>query len=112
MAKKKRAQRQDPHANKSLAIRLMLEKMPAAKASDVAAAVLTNYGHRVTPTLIYLVKSKANIKSARRGPVSSPPVAAPSSAASWVESIKLARRLLQSTGSVENAIAILKAVEA
>ena len=32
-------------------------------------------------------------------------------AAAWVESIKLARRLLRATGSVENAVAILKAVE-
>jgi len=108
MAKKAKADRQDPKANKSLAIRMTLEKMPAAKASDVADSVLTNYGHKVTPTLIYLVKSKMNVKKARK-PGARPAIG---SAADWVESIKLARRLLQATGSVDNALAILKAVDA
>jgi hypothetical protein len=34
------------------------------------------------------------------------------SAAEWVQSIKLARQLLKATGSIENASAILKAVDA
>jgi len=112
MAKKAKGDRSDPKSNKSLAIRTVLAKMPGAKAADIAAAVKAEYGHNVTATLIYLVKSKSNIKASRRGKSPSKASgAAPSSAAGWVESIKLARRLLQTTGSVENAVAILKAVE-
>lgn len=114
MAKKTaKGDRNNPKQNKSLAIRAALAKMPNAKAADIAAAVKSEYGHTVTPTLIYLVKSKSNIKATRRGASKGTvAAAAPSSAASWIESIKLARRLLQTTGSVENAVAILKAVEA
>jgi hypothetical protein len=36
---------------------------------------------------------------------------APSSAAQWVDAIKIARQLLKATGSVANATALLKAVE-
>jgi hypothetical protein len=34
------------------------------------------------------------------------------SASDWVQSIRLARQLLKSTGNIENATAILKAVDA
>ena len=111
MAKKAKADRSDPKSNKSLAIRTVLQKQPKAKAADIAAAVKSEYGHVVTPTLVYLVKSKANIRKAARGSRRNGAPAAMSSATQWVESIKLARRLLQSSGSVENATAILKAVE-
>jgi len=113
MAKKQKADRQDPHSNKSLAIRLTLEKMPAAKASEVAAAVLTNYGHKVKPTLIYLVKSKANLRSDRRSRKSGQRgVKAPmNSAATWTAAIRSAQHLLKATGSVANATAVLRAVD-
>ena len=39
MAKKAKADRDDPKKNKSLAIRNVLAKMPGAKAAEVAAAV-------------------------------------------------------------------------
>ena len=68
MAKKAaKGDRKNPKENKSLAIRTALEKMPNAKAAEIAAAVKSDYGHTVTPTLIYLVKSKSNIKATRRG---------------------------------------------
>jgi len=110
MAKKAKADRTDPKTNKSLAIREIVTKMPNAKASEIMEAVKAEYGHTVTSTLIYLVKSKTNVKKAARktGAAPSPTIG---SAADWVESIKLARRLLQSSGSTENAMAILKAVE-
>jgi hypothetical protein len=112
MAKKAKIDRTDPRKNKSLAIRTVLAKMPKAKAAEIAEAVKSEYGHNVSTTLVYLVKSKANIKAGRRGkPKGQAVAAAPSSAAAWVESIRLARRLLQATGSVDNAVAILKAVE-
>ena len=66
MAKKAKADRTDPRKNKSLAIRMVLEQTPAAKAAEVAAAVQEQFGHKVTPTLIYLVKSKANVKASKR----------------------------------------------
>lgn len=109
MAKKSKVDRQDPKSNKSLAIREIVAKMPKAKAAEIAEAVKAEYGHTVTSTLIYLVKSKSNVKKAGRETGAAAPKIG--SAAEWVESIKLARRLLQASGSVENAVAILKAVE-
>jgi hypothetical protein len=110
MAKKAKVDRQDPRSNKSLAIREIVAKMPKAKASEIVEAVKSEYGHTVTPTLVYLVKSKTNVKKAARK-TGAAPAPTMGSAAEWVESIKLTRRLLQASGSVENAVAILKAVE-
>lgn len=113
MAKRAKGDRGDPKQNKSLAIRTVLQANPTAKAAEIADKVNAEYGHKVTPTLIYLVKSKSNVKKAGRkarasGNVSPAPMVG---AAEWIMSIKLARGLLRSAGSVENATAILKAVE-
>ena len=113
MAKKSKADRTDPKKNKSLAIRSVVATMPNAKAKEIVAAVQTEYGLKVTPTLVYLVKSKSNMKADRRarkpdgGGVKVPM----NSAASWVDAIRLAKQLLRATGSVDNAKAILKAVD-
>lgn len=114
MAKKAKADRSDPKTNKSLAIRTVLVTMPSAKAADVAAAVHEQYGHKVTPTLIYLVKSKLNLKADKRArrAKGQPAGVSVGSATEWIQAIKLARQLLKATGSVENASAILKAVDA
>jgi hypothetical protein len=105
--------RSDPKKNKSLAIRNVLKKMPSAKASDVVVAVKKEYGHRVNPNRVYMVKTKTNMAS--DGRVRSPkamknntPMTSP---ALWVEAIKTARHLLKATGSVANAVALLKAVD-
>jgi hypothetical protein len=105
--------RSNPKKNKSLAIRLVLKKIPGAKANDVAAVVKKEYGHRVSPNMIYMVKTKSNMASDGRpkrakGEKSSPM----NSADQWVSAIKTARQLLQQTGSVANATALLKAIEA
>ena len=111
MAKKKAmGDRSDPKQNKSLAIRNVLRKMPKAKAADVAAAVKSEYGHKINPTFVYLVKSKAGVKASRKASGRAKP-ATKTTTADWVSSIKLAKRLLQSAGSVDNAVAILRAVE-
>jgi hypothetical protein len=111
MAKKSKADRADPRSNKSLAIRNVLEKMPKAKGAEIIAAVQSEYGHKVTPTLVYLVKSKAGVKASRRAAGKGKP-ATKTSNMEWIESIRQARRLLQSAGGLDNAVAILKAVEA
>lgn len=117
MAKKKAppstSDRSDPKKNKSLAIRLALKKTPGAKASDVADAVKKEYGHTVSANMVYMVKTKSNMASDGRpkkvkGEKSSPL----NSADQWVNAIKTARQLLQQTGSVANATALLKAIEA
>jgi hypothetical protein len=113
MAKKSKADRSDPKKNKSLAIRNVLAKMPNAKGGEVVATVRAEYGLKVTPTLVYLVKSKANLRTDRR---SKKPgqrgVRAPmNSAATWTDAIRSAQHLLKATGSIENAIAVLRAVE-
>jgi len=51
MAKKSKADRSDPKKNKSLAIRNILEKMPGAKGGEIVAAVRSEFGLKVTPTL-------------------------------------------------------------
>ena len=114
MAKKATASdRSDPNKNKSLAIRNILGKIPSAKVSEVAAAVKKEYGHEVSKPMIYMIKTKNNMASdgrvkKRRTKKSDTPM---TSAALWVEAIKLARQLLKATGSVANATALLKAVD-
>lgn len=116
MAKKAAAgngDRSDPKQNKSLAIRMILKKMPAAKASAVADAVKAEFGHNVHQNMVYMVKTKSNMASdGRPRRRKSDPRATPmTTAASWVASIKLARELLKATGSVANATALLKALD-
>src|SRR5688500_879888 len=114
MAKKAQSDRMDPRKNKSLAIRMMLRKMPTAKALEVAEAVKKDYGHDVKQNMIYMVKTKTNMiadgrpRSRANGGKRD---GAPSTAAQWVEAIKIARQLLKATGSAANATALLKAVE-
>ena len=99
-----KSDRSNPQANKSLAIRMMLKRMPSAKASAIAAAVKKEYGHEVSLNMVYMVKTKANMAADRReSPITS--------AALWVDAIKTARQLLKATGSVANATALLKALD-
>ena len=115
MAKKQssKSDRTDPKKNKSLAIRLVLRRKPNAKASEVAAAVKKGFGHDINKNQIYMIKTKANMASDGRprktsGANNGTPMTSP---ALWVDAIKTARQLLKATGSVPNAIAILKAID-
>lgn len=116
MAKKQSgppSDRSDPRKNKSLAIRKMLAKMPNVKAAEIVSAVKKEYGHTVNQNRVYMVKTKANMASdgrvrATKSQKSSTPM---TSAAMWVDAIKIARQLLKATGSVPNAVALLKAVD-
>lgn len=115
MAKKKSSQNPDrssPKNNKSQAIRAVLKEMPSAKASDVVAAVKQEYGLEVGRNLVYMVKTKGNMTAngrvqLKKGDRKSSPL---TTAALWVDAIKTARQLLKSTGSLENATALLKAL--
>ena len=105
--------RSDPRKNKSLAIRTVAKRMPTAKASEIVAAVKKEFGHDVKNSMVYMVKTKTNMAADGRprrqaGNGSDSPI---TSAAQWVEAIKLARQLLKATGSVANATALLKAIE-
>jgi hypothetical protein len=116
MAKKpahSKSDRFDPKKNKTLAIRNVLKKMPTAKASDIVAAVKKEYGHAVNPNRVYMVKTKTNMVSDGRvrTPKTSRTRTPMTSPALWVEAIKTARQLLKATGSVPNAVALLKAVD-
>ena len=114
MAKKaSSSNRSDPNNNKSLAIRNVLKRVPNAKAREVAVAVKKEYGHDVGPNMIYMVKTKMNMAADGRvrtksGTKARSPM---TSAALWIEAIKIGRQLLKATGSVANATALLKAVE-
>lgn len=116
MAKKpalSKSERTDPKKNKSLAIRVILKRRPNAKASEIAAAVKKEFGHTINPNQIYMIKTKANMASDGRPRKTSSskndtPLTSP---ALWVDAIKTARQLLKVTGSVPNAIAILKAMD-
>ena len=118
MAKKKASKgsdRSDPTKNKSLAIRTVLKNMPTAKVSDVVDTVKSDYGHDVTKNMVYMVKTKVNMASdgrakgskAGKGAKGESPL---SSAAMWVDAIRLARQLLKAAGSTANAAALLKAL--
>ena len=118
MAKKKTAfkgDRSDPKANKSLAIRTVLQGMPKAKASEVAEEVKKQFGHTVSVNMIYMVKTKKTMRAGRpkgeRRLATNSNNGKLSSATSWVEAITYAKKLLAATGSVENAVALLKAIE-
>jgi hypothetical protein len=115
MAKKPapKSDRADPKKNKSLAIRNVLKKKPAAKAVDIIAAVKKEYGHTVNVNHVYMLKTKNNMATDGRPRRIKPtdngtPM---STAALWVDAIKTARQLIKATGSVANATALLKAVE-
>ena len=113
MAKAATSDRSDPKKNKSLAIRNVLKRLPTARAKEVAAVVKREYGHRVGPNMIYMVKTKANMAAdgrpqRPRGSKSDSPM---TSAALWIEAIKIGRQLLRATGSLANATALLKAVD-
>ncbi len=105
--------RTDPRKNKSLAIRNVLKKMPEAAAGKVAEAVQREYGHKVAQNMVYMVKTKGNMATSRAsGNGKSKSSASPmNTAARWVEAIGIARQLLKATGSVENASALLKAID-
>lgn len=117
MAPKKvsKSHRSNPAKNKSLAIRNVIKKMPTAKGSEIAEVVKKEYGHVVSPNMIYMMKTKTNMvadgrptnretKSKSGGtPMTSP--------ALWIDAIKIARQLLKATGSVANATALLKAID-
>ena len=114
MAKKASSDRSDPRNNKSLAIRNALKKLPTAKARDVAGLVKKEYGHHVGPNMVYMVKTKSNVRRAKAGTTNAKatPMESPmTSAALWVEAIHLARHLLKATGSLANATALLQAVD-
>ena len=116
MAKKppiSKSDRSDPKKNKSLAIRNVLQRKPSAKAIEVVAAVKKEYGHTVNQNRVYMVKAKSNMASdgrPRRNSTTKNDTPM-TSAALWVEAIKIARQLLQTTGSIPNAVALLKAVD-
>ena len=113
MAKKAKSDRSDPKKNKSLAIRLALKKHPNAKASAVVDAVKSEYGHKVSRNMVYMVKTKSNMRNDGRPKNlngSNAGGARMDSAAKWIEAIRLGKQLLKATGSVANATAILKAV--
>lgn len=108
------ADRSDPKKNRSLAIRSVLKKTPKAKTKDVVASVKKDYGHRVSRNMVTMVKTKTNMATDGRprrtkGMKSDSPI---TSAAMWINAIKLGRQLLKATGSVANATALLKAVDA
>ena len=105
--------RHDPKRNKSLAIRTVLKKLPNAKASEVARAVKKEFGHDVAQNMVYMVKTKSNMAADGRPRKSKASVknSPMTTAALWVEAIKIARELLKATGSVANATALLKALD-
>lgn len=117
MAAKKagKSDRSDPKKNKSLAIRNVMKKMPGAKGTQVADAVKQEYGHTISPNMVYMMKTKMNMAADGRpknNKAKSKSGGTPmTSAALWIDAIKTARQLLLSTGSVANATALLKAVD-
>ena len=109
-ATRSNSDRSDPRKNKSLAIRTVLGRMPNAKAAEVVATVKKEFGHDVKQNMVYMVKTKRNMAADGRPQMKSGGTTL-SSAALWVQAIKLARQLLKATGSVANATALLKAVD-
>lgn len=115
MAKKKSSknpERTNPKSGKGLAIRKVLKKAPRAKASEVVEAVKQEYGHNVGKNRVYMVKTKGNMSA--DGRATKPNAAENNSplttAALWIDAIQIAKQLLNATGGLENATALLKAL--
>jgi hypothetical protein len=94
-----------------MAIRKVLASVPKAKASEIVEAVKKQYGHTVNPNRVYMVKTKGNMAATRNETHTATSKGSPEGATQWVEAIKIARQLLKVTGSVDNATALLKAIE-
>jgi hypothetical protein len=109
--KKAPADRSDPKKNKSLAIRNVIKKMPQASAAEVTEAVKREYGHAVKVNMVYMVKTKTNMAATTKRTKAPPSNGRPVGATQWVEAIRIARHLLKATGSVNNATALLKALD-
>jgi len=116
MARKNDAGKMDrskPEHNKSLAIRMVLRKMPGASAAQLAEAVKKQFALDVSRNMVYMVKTKTNMVADRKEKQQtfahgSNPMTTP---ALWVDAIKLGRQLLKATGSVANSTALLKALD-
>jgi len=107
--------RSDPKANKSLAIRTVLNAMPKAKGAEIVAEVKKQFGHTVGVNQVYMTKTKVGMRKhakaeTKAGRPTTPEANQLSSPASWVEAIKLTKRLLEVTGSPETAIALIRAM--
>lgn len=108
---RKPSDRSDPKQNKSLAIRNIIKTMPNAKAAEIAAAVKKEYGHNVSADRVYMVKTKANMAHTRRTTKTATSDGVPFGATQWIAAIKIAQQLLKCTGSLDNAVALLKAID-
>ncbi len=104
--------RSDPMKNKSLAVRNVLKNMPNAKAAEIAEAVKKEYGHNISPDRVYMVKTKSSMAATRKVTKTTSKKGVPVGAAQWIAAIKIAQELLKSTGSVDNATALLHAIDA
>lgn len=107
----KPSDRTDPRKNKSLAIRNVMKTLSGGTAAEIAAAVKKEYGHNVSPDRIYMVKTKGNMALTRKKTKKATTEGFPVGAAQWIAAIKIGHQLLRSTGSLDNAVALLKAIE-
>lgn len=108
---REKSDRSDPLQNKSLAIRNVLKTMPLARAAEIAAAVKKEYGHTVSPDRVYMVKTKSSMAATRKVTKNTSRAGVPVGATQWIAAIKIAQSLLRVTGNVDNAIALLKAID-
>ena len=111
MAAKKSMKSKDPMTNKSSAIRRVIKRNPTAKIGEVVDAVKDEFGHKVSPDRILVEKTKKNMVTNRKKTKTQWKIGHPVGAAQWIEAIKIARQLLSLTGSVDNAMAILNALD-
>ncbi len=115
MAKKalSKTDRSDPRKNKSLAVRNVLKRMPNSSTSEVMETVKKEYGQSVSQNMIYMIKTKTNMDTDGRprkakGAHRDMPM---NSTTTWIEAISAARQLLKVAGNIENATALLKALD-
>ena len=111
MAKKKSTRSQDPMTNKNSAIRRVIKRNPAAKVGEVLNAVKDEFGHKVSPDRILMEKTKKNMVTTRSKTKTPWKTGHPVGAAQWIDAIKIARQLLSLTGSVDNAMSLLSALD-
>lgn len=111
MAAKKKSKNPATRKRKSSAIRRVIKRMPTARAAEVAAAVKEEFGETVNADRIFMVKTKNNMVATRKRTNTQWSKGYPVGAAQWIEAIKIAQQLLKATGSVDNAMALLSALD-
>jgi hypothetical protein len=97
--------RKNPRKNKSLAIRTIIAAYPEASGAEVVDRVKKKFGLDVTANVVYMIKTKLNKEKELLGGGDFP------ATGNVIQAVRLAQQLVSTTGSVNHAVALLRALQ-